>query len=158
MLLEVLKNLANLLMQHLKMPNWVLYLFLAVSFLGFADASYLTALHFLGEAPACSILEGCEQVTTSSYSVVFGIPVALLGALYYLTIFLSTAIFLDTPKKLFAQILKYLPWTGLIASAWFVYLQLFVIEAICLWCMGSAVSSSLLFIFSFFVSTRNIEK
>src|SRR3989344_6927831 len=80
--------------------NWFSLSFLIVAAFGFADATYLTTKHFLGAPVACSILKGCEQVTTSPYSVIFGIPVALLGSLYYLTILILSVIYLDS-RKLF---------------------------------------------------------
>jgi uncharacterized membrane protein len=65
-------------------PKWIIFGLIVVSFLGFLDATYLAAKHYLGAPIACSIFEGCEKVTTSQYAAVFNIPVALLGALYYL--------------------------------------------------------------------------
>ncbi len=43
---------------------------------GLADSIYLTIKHFTGEKVPCSIVEGCEQVLTSSYAEIFGIPLA----------------------------------------------------------------------------------
>ena len=121
---------------------------LILSAIGFADATYLTTQHFLGAPVACSILKGCEQVTTSPYSVIFGIPIALLGSLYYLTILILSVIYLDSRKiNIFNIIAKITPF-GFLASAYLVYLQIFVIKAICLYCMGSAVTSTLLFVLS----------
>ena len=40
--------------------------FLVLSFLGFLDSAYLTVAHYRGEAPPCSLLEGCERVTNST--------------------------------------------------------------------------------------------
>lgn len=147
-----------------------LYLtFLPVSFLGFLDASYLTVKHFAGTPLPCSILHGCEEVTRSQYSMIGGIPVALLGAIYYMMIFVLTSLYLRNRKKFFSksveeingrgdEILKfvtYLTIVGLLASLWFIYLQLFVIKEICLYCMFSALTSILLFLFSVFFISRS---
>jgi len=55
-------------------PKWWLGSTLALSFVGFLDASYLTAKHYLNFEIPCSILNGCEQVLTSQYATLFGVP------------------------------------------------------------------------------------
>ena len=152
--------------------------FLIVSAFGFADATYLTTKHFLGTPVACSILKGCEQVTTSSYSLIFGIPVALLGSIYYLTILILSIIYLDSRKinpdfasrkiedprfrsrrnrDILIIIAKITP-LGFLASLYFVYLQIFIIKAICLYCMASAATSTILFILGMFYLKKNKTK
>lgn len=131
---------------HSNIPTWIIMIVLIVSIIGFSDASYLTAKHFSGEAPECSILHGCEIVTSSSYSEIFGIPVALLGTLYYLFIFLVTLWYKDSQHELYPRFFPWISVLGLLASLWFVYLQLFVIKAICQYCMLSAITSTLIFI------------
>lgn len=126
--------------------NWLSIAFLIVSAVGFIDATYLTTQHFLGAPVACSILKGCEQVTTSPYSIIFGIPVALLGSMYYLTILILSVIYLDSKKINILNIIVKISPIGFLASLCFIYLQIFVIKAICLYCMGSAATSTLLFI------------
>ncbi len=126
--------------------NWLPITFLIVSAIGFADATYLTTKHFLGTPVACSILKGCEQVTTSPYSTIGGVPVALLGSLYYLTILILSVVYLDSRKNNILNIIAKITPLGFLASLYFVYLQIFVIKAICLYCMGSAITSTILFI------------
>lgn len=149
--------------------NKFLYLaFLLVSFLGFIDASYLSVKHFVGTPLPCSVLRGCEEVTSSQYSVIGGIPVALLGAIYYLAIFVLVLSFLNgklsfsgvdsgTPENQdkLLKLAARLTIIGLIASLWFIYLQLFIIKAICLYCMFSAFTSVTLFIFGIIVLKFN---
>ena len=148
-----------------KRYNFLYFTFLPVSFLGFLDASYLTVKHFVGTPLPCSVLHGCEEVTTSQYSVIGGIPVALLGAVYYLAIFILILSVLrrnmfsssgvenvaeENEDKLL-NITVRLTVIGLLASLWFIYLQLFVIKAICLYCMFSAFTSITLFVFGIIV-------
>jgi uncharacterized membrane protein len=121
-------------------------LFLAVSLVGFVNAAYLTAKHYLGAPPACSLFAGCEKVTTSRYATIMGIPLALLGAIYYLTLFLSVIAYLDTRRVGIFRGAAGFTAVGFVASAWFVYLQLFVIQAICQYCMLSALTSTILFL------------
>src|SRR3989338_3922215 len=73
--------------------------FLIVSFIGFLDSSYLTVQHYRGEPPSCAIFTGCETVAESKYAVAGPIPLALLGLLYYLAIFILTVAYFDTKKE-----------------------------------------------------------
>lgn len=119
---------------------------LAVAPLGFLDSAYLTVEHFLNRTPPCSVLRGCETVTTSSYSVIFGIPMALMGALYYLAIILALVYYLDAKKAWVLKWVSRFTAVGFLFSLYLVYLQLFVLHAICIYCMFSALSSTALFI------------
>lgn len=132
------------------LPKQLIWAFLAISFIGFIDASYLTVSHYTGADLNCNLVSGCEQVTNSEYSVVFGIPLALMGLFYYLSIFLLSFLYLDIKKEVIFEFIRPLTVAGLLASVWFVYLQIYVIEAICQYCMLSAGTSTLLFILAMF--------
>jgi len=119
---------------------------LLMSLAGFVDATYLTIHHFRGAGLICGPFWDCDGVTTSRYSEIAGVPLALAGALYYLAIFLLTVAYFDTKKERFLRIVAPLTVLGLLASLVLVYLQLFVIHAVCLYCMISAVSSMGLFV------------
>ena len=132
----------------------VLACFFIVAVLGFADAAFLTAEHYRGVIPPCSTA-GCELVLTSQYSSLFGVPTSLLGALYYLAVALGAFMYLESKHgsgKVAAHHSFILKWTfiatvlGFLMSVWFVYLQLFIIPSICPYCMGSALTSTMLFI------------
>ncbi len=133
-------------MQLQPVPTKLAIVILVIALLGFADASYLTIEHFQGVIPPCSVVSGCETVLTSAYSIVAGIPVSLLGALYYLIVAIGIFAYLDTKNN---NILK---WTlsltvlGLLMSLWFMFVQGFILKAWCLYCLGSATTSILLFI------------
>ncbi len=136
--------------------NLFLFAFLGLAAIGFADATYLTVKYFIGAPVTCAILKGCEQVTTSHYSLVFGQPVALAGALYYLSVLILTAIYLENKNKLFFLLANILTLFGFLVSARFVYLQIFVIKALCIYCMVSASTSTLLFGLSLFSLKKKI--
>jgi len=87
---------------------------------------WLHALGF-GGAIKCGASGGCETVQTSQWAVFLGFPVALYGVVGYLVV-LGTA--------------------GVAFTAYLTYLELFVIHAICRWCVGSAVIITLLWIVS----------
>mgnify|MGYP001602764736 CR=1 FL=1 len=116
------------------------------SFLGLIDASYLAAKHYTGTIPPCSIVKGCEAVTTSQYAVVGGVSVALLGAVYYLVVLIISIAIIDTKSDWLKKFLSKFSILGLLASIWFISLQLFVIKALCLYCLVSAFSSTAIFV------------
>lgn len=122
--------------------------------IGFGDATHLTISHYTGADLRCGNAGGCNTVTGSAYSAILGIPVALLGALYYASVILLAIAYLDTKKEKLLRVLTVLPIAGLVASLWFVYLQLFVIHSICIYCMVSAGTSTVLFILSQLLRVR----
>ena len=123
-----------------------LYIFILVlGFIGFADATYLTATHFMEAPPGCGESGGCETVTTSEYSTMFGVPVALFGVVFYLSVIFMSLLWLDRGISLLSNILPLLTLPGFLFSCWFVYVMIFILEAICWYCMGSAASSTLIF-------------
>lgn len=134
------------------------WLFLGLSFLGFLDASYLTASHYSGAPVICSVFDGCEKVTASVYSTFGNVPVALMGMAYYFTLLFAVAWFLSTRDKKSIVFASGLTAAGFFASLWFVYLQLFVIKAICLYCMISATTSTLLFILGVYYLILHYKK
>jgi uncharacterized membrane protein len=134
----------------MKTPNGFIIEFLMVSFFGFLDATYLTAQHYLGTIPPCVIATGCETVLTSEHNTIGGIPVALLGAIYYFVLFLLAALSLDMKRGIIRFAVLLTPF-GFLASLYFVYLQLFVIKEICFYCMVSAATSTALFILGLLV-------
>ncbi len=129
-----------------EIPKWIAIVFLLVSFLGFLDATYLTAKYYLGEPVTCSLLAGCEKVTTSAYAVWGGLPIALFGSFYYLAIFVLVLFYLDTGRKAAFTAAAWLTLPGFLISLGLLYLQLFVILALCLYCIFSLATSSVLFI------------
>lgn len=138
-------------MSTLHKPRPILALWLNISFvvialLGFIDASYLTIAHYSGAELVCGPFSGCASVTTSKYATFATIPVALLGALYYLFIFLISVAYLDSKNIFLARLRGHMTWLGLLASSVFVYLQLVVLKQICTYCMLSALDSTLLWI------------
>jgi len=128
--------------------RWFPFTIIGVSILGFFDATYLTIQHYTQFTLPCTITHGCDLVTKSEYSQIIGVPVALLGALYYLAIFLAVYIIIETEKTEYLRFVAIATTFGFLFSAWFVYLQLFVIHAICQYCMLSAITSTTMFVVS----------
>lgn len=101
---------------------------------GLAIAGYLTYVHYAEIDPVCAT-GGCERVQASEYSELAGVPVALLGLIGYGAIALSLAARGDLGRALTAA----LAIAGFGFSLYLTYLELWVIDAICQWCVASAV-------------------
>lgn len=106
---------------------------LAVAGLGIAG--YLTYVHYSGAAPICSGSRGCVKVQTSEWAKLAGVPVAVLGLIGYAGIL--TSFFVRGEAGLLAGAAMAL--TGLGFSAYLTYREIWTIEAICLWCVASAI-------------------
>ena len=128
--------------------------FCVVSFIGFLDATFLAVKFFLHEPVRCSLLEGCATVTSSAYAHLGPVPVALLGTIYYLAMFILSVHYLDTHDARRFLLTTKLAILGFCASLWFVALQIFIIQAICIYCMLSAISSTTLFILGFLIREK----
>ncbi len=129
-------------------------LFLAIAILGFGDATYLTVEHFTGGIPPCSVINGCEKVLTSPYATIGPAPIALVGALYYLVLIVLVVLYMDTHGDLWLRTATWIATIGFAISLVLIFLQVSVLHAICLYCMGSAASTTLLFLLGFPVRKR----
>ncbi len=106
-----------------------------VALAGLGVAAYLTWAHYADESVICFSGGGCETVQQSSYSEIAGVPVAALGVAAYATILALIA--WDTPAgRLGAAAIALV---GLLFSIYLLVLQLFVIDAICVWCVANDV-------------------
>jgi len=113
---------------------------IAVAIAGLAIASYLTIVHYAGGEPVCAIAHGCATVQKSSYAELLGVPVALLGLLGYVAILASLVKDTETTRSVTAL----LAIAGLAFSAWLTYVEIWELDAICIWCVGSAICMTLL--------------
>jgi uncharacterized membrane protein len=95
-------------------------------------SAYLLQAHYAGTPVVCST-GGCETVAQSRYSEIFGIPVALIGLLGSLAIVASVWV-RDVLGRAAGLTLTL---SGLIFAAYLVLLQLFVIGAVCEWCVAN---------------------
>lgn len=113
---------------------------IAVAVAGLAIAGYLTIIHYAGADPVCAIAHGCATVQKSSYAELAGVPVALLGLVGYVGILASLVKDTETTRSITAL----LAIAGLAFSAWLTYVEIWELEAICIWCVASAICMTLL--------------
>lgn len=109
-----------------------------VSLVGLGDSIYLTIEHISGRSVRCTIVAGCSTVLSSPYASFRGVPLALIGAVAYFTVF-SLATLAAFGYQLAGKLLVFVIAAMLLMSLWLFYLQAFVIEAYCQFCLLSAL-------------------
>jgi uncharacterized membrane protein len=110
--------------------------------LGIGVATYIAIVEAGGGAPACLAGGGgCETVAASSYSHVLGVNIAIFGVVGYVLL-LGAALLRGDGARMAGFVFAL---GGFGYSVFLTYLELFKIEAICQWCVGSAVLMTLLF-------------
>jgi uncharacterized membrane protein len=113
---------------------------LVLALVGLGIAGYLTYVHYAELEPLCGLGGDCERVQTSDYADLAGIPVALLGLVGYALILASLAI----PGELGLVAGATFALVGFGFSAYLTYREVATIDAICTWCVASAVVMSAL--------------
>ena len=130
-------------------PHWVTTATLGLSLLALGLTAYLTITHYTDPtALACpdTGIVNCTAVTTSAWSVILGVPVALIGLLWAVSMtaldspwaWRSSARWLDTARLA-------LSGAGAAMVCYLVYVELFRVDAICLWCTAVHVTTIALF-------------
>lgn len=137
-------------------PRWVPGVTLALSVAGLAVSIYLTYEHFSGSTtlscPDTGVVN-CLKVTTSAQSKVFGVPVAVLGLVFFVAMIpmCLPAAWRD-PRPLVGRVRLAASAIGVAFVLYLLYAELFEIGNICLWCTGVHVITFALFGIIVFVS------
>ena len=108
---------------------------IVVSIAGIVVSGYLTYIHYQPHALICTTGGGCETVQQSKYAVLIGIPIAIFGLAAWVVALALTLWNSDLARTLTAA----LALAALAFAAYLVILQLFVIDAVCVWCMANDV-------------------
>jgi uncharacterized membrane protein len=121
---------------------------------GLAVASYLSIVELGGGVPVCGPIKGCEEVARSEYSRIGGIPVAVFGVA--LSVVLLTCAIAWWRSNLYGLLLVHygLSLVGVVFEGYFMYLQVFVIGAVCIWCTTYGLSLVLRFVIALVVWLR----
>jgi uncharacterized membrane protein len=135
---------ANIQTQNLPAKSSKLFVVIAcVALVGLADAIYLTVQHVTGQSVRCTIVSGCSEVLSSTYASFNGIPLALIGAVAYFTVF-SLAILAAFGYPFVRRLLAVTVGLMFLTTLWLLYLQAFVIGHFCQFCLLSAVVTTVL--------------
>ena len=121
----------------------------ALALAGIFVALYLL-LYKLGLIGALSCAVGsCETVNSSKWATFLGLPVAGWGVAFYVGLFVLAMVSTSEAyagSRAIALVLPAVSGTGVLFSLWLTYLELFVINAVCQWCVVSAVIVSIIFV------------
>jgi len=105
----------------------------ALALLGLGISAYLAWVHYAGIDPVCTGISDCERVQSSDYAELVGIPVAVIGVAGYAAILGSL--------RARVEVTALLAYLAVAFSAYLTWAELFRIEAICQWCVVSAIAS-----------------
>lgn len=118
-----------------------------LSGLGIYVSGYLVTKRFSGGSLACTRWAQCDVVNNSVYSQLYGVPVCVIGLGGYLLLLglALAALFMVGRRQRHILLLSFLLALGGVGfSAYLTYLEIYVIEALCAWCIASAVIITLL--------------
>ncbi len=118
---------------------------------GFGVSLYLAVTHYMGFTVPCDITHGCEVVLNSKYSSLYGVPLSVLGVLYFMAIIVTSL--LANHYISWQKYLTYLLSLGALAALVFLSIQFFVLKKVCQYCLATDLTSVALFILDL-----NIEK
>ncbi|MCI0583423.1 MAG: vitamin K epoxide reductase family protein [Chloroflexi bacterium] len=126
----------------------------ALDVVGLAIAAYLSVVELSGGIPACGPLHGCETVAQSKYAWINGIPVAVYGV--GLSLILLTFALAWWRTNLYGLLLAHygLSLAGVIFEVYFLYVQIAIIKAVCVWCTSYGLSLILRFVIALIVWLR----
>jgi uncharacterized membrane protein len=118
--------------------------------LGLADSLYLTWIKLANATAVCAGIGDCELVNTSRYSEIAGLPIAAIGALAYSAILV---LLLAEPRagenSDFTKLGVFgFAFVGTLYSAYLTYVEIWILQAICPFCVASAVVITALLVIS----------
>ncbi len=124
-------------------PQGLRLAILVLEIAGLGIAVYLTSVHYAHTTPICTS-GGCEKVQHSSYAMLAGIPVAVLGLAGYL-LMIGAVLARGAVAVLLGV---FLAVVGASLSGYLLWAQLARIHAICIWCVGNDVVIALVAVLS----------
>ena len=132
--------------------RWLPWTLAALAYAGFVVSAYLTIVHFRGYVSPCYVVQGCETVQTSKYSVVLGVPVALAGAVYFGLLFYFTVGLLRSSALWLVRAFKVLSFLGALAVIPLFLLQAIVLKAFCSYCLATEVLMLAIWVLGFLLA------
>jgi uncharacterized membrane protein len=129
-----------------------------LSLVGLAVAGYLAYVETQAAAAVCGPVGDCNAVQSSPYARLFGVPIGLIGVAGYVAILAVWAWGRRAAGALPATLLVLMSAFGVAFSIYLTYLELFVIRAVCMWCITSAVIMTLLLLVSIWLAAGATAK
>ena len=129
-------------MDGIMTKNVLFGILIALSFFGLADSVYLAEKATMDEPLFCDIgagLDGCNIVAQSPYSQLFGIPLAYFGVVFYALVLLAALLTIWRPFEFSYHVLLIVTTVGALFSVAFLFIQIVLIQALCIYCIASAL-------------------
>jgi uncharacterized membrane protein len=126
----------------------------ALDTFGLVVASYLSIVELSGNVPVCGPVTGCEEVAKSEYAWIGPIPVAVFGVCLSIILLVAALGWWRTGDRRLLAVHYGLSLVGVTFEAYFMFVQAFVIEAVCVWCAMYGVSLILRFVIALLVWMR----
>jgi uncharacterized membrane protein len=131
-----------------KTSQWLDIAIPILSLIGLGAAIYLTYVEFTHVRALCGPVGDCNAVQSSPYAKLFGVvPIGLVGAIGYVAILFAwiwRRFRTDSLARIAGPAMFGMALFGTLFSIYLTYLELFVIHAVCIWCLSSAVIITLL--------------
>ena len=138
----------------MRISNTLVILMLVMALIGFSDSAFLTAEHVRGVTPPCT-LSSCERVLSSGFAAIGAVPVSAVGVLFYGLLIVLLVMYFDAWDRRLLHGISWLTVAGFLGTLYFVFIQLFILHAICEYCMLSAFSSLTLVIIGGIIMRRD---
>ena len=135
--------------------RWVPWLIAAAAYAGFVVSLYLTFVHYRGYVSPCYVVHGCETVQTSKYSVILGVPLALLGTAFFGLLFYLSIALLTSSRPWVVTGYRVLAFLGALAIIPLFLLQAIVLRAFCTYCVATEVIMLALWVLSFLLPAQS---
>ena len=116
--------------------SWLHLITALLSLVGLGDAIYLTVQDLTGQTLRCTIVSGCNEVLSSPYAHIGKVPLAVVGAAAYFTVF-TLATLAAFGHRFAKPLLLILVGLMFLTSLWLLYLQAYVIHHFCQYCLLS---------------------
>jgi uncharacterized membrane protein len=129
------------------------WLLAGAAYAGFVISLYLTFVHYRGYVSPCYVVKGCEEVQTSRYAVIMGVPLALLGTIFFAFMFYLGIALLTSARVLVVRVYKVLAFAGALAIIPLFLLQAIVLKAFCTYCVATEAIMLMLWVGSFLLKT-----
>jgi uncharacterized membrane protein len=134
------------------MDKWLYRISVALSVLGLLVSIYMTIYKLTHNDVMCIGNGGCSVVNNSSYSAIYGIPVALVGVGGYLSILAVLLLEKRNPTGFLrdnaTMILFGITLMGFLFTLYLVYVEVVLLKALCPFCVTSQITMTLIFIVS----------
>lgn len=111
----------------------------AAPFAGFVISLYLTLVHYRGYIGSCYVVAGCEEVQASRFSEIMGVPLALLGTIFFTLMFYLGIGLLTRSGVTLVRVYKVLAYLGALSVIPLFLIQALVLRAFCTYCLATEI-------------------